>query len=43
MSDTKNNEPDYVRSVTRKQCIGCGATATTTDRIEHEEYCPEEA
>lgn len=41
MSNTKNDEPDYIRSITRKQCIGCGRIGVSVHDIGHEEYCPE--
>ena len=42
MSQNQTEEPNYIRTVTRNQCIGCGAIAATIDRIDHEDYCPEE-
>ena len=41
MSQIQTNEPNHIRTVTRKQCIGCGAIGASADRIDHEDYCPE--
>lgn len=37
------NKPDYIRPITRKQCIGCGVIGDSVDRIDHKDYCPEVA
>jgi hypothetical protein len=43
MSGIATHDPDYIRPVTRKQCIGCGAIGDSVDSIDHKDYCPEVA
>jgi len=40
-SERPGDELEHIREITRKQCIGCGATGASAEEIYHEDYCPE--